>query len=178
MMSLLSYNELCELVEQGVITGVTNEMINSSSIDLTLGREIMVELDIRAEIILKKRDPLLSQKVKMTRYGYRLEPNQFILACTQQTFKLPNNISAEYKLKSSMARIGLNHLTAGWCDSSWHGCLTLELKNVTEYHTITIKEGDPIGQMCFYRHSLVPPEKCYSQRGRYNGDTTVSGVKK
>ena len=177
-MSLLSYHELCELVEQGVITGVTMDMVNSSSIDLTLGKEIMVEMDCHSEIILKKRDPLVCQKIKLTRYGYRLEPNQFILAHTQQSFKLPNNISAEYKLKSSLGRIGLNHMTSGWCDSGWHGCLTLELKNDTEYHVITIKEGDPIGQIVFFKHALVPPEKSYATRGRYNGDISVSGVKK
>ncbi len=177
-MSLLAYDELCELVEQGVITNVTTNMVNSSSIDLTLGKEIMVELDRHVEISLKKRDALIVHKTKLTRFGYRVEPNQFILACTQQIFNLPNNISAEYKLKSSMGRIGFNHMTSGWCDAGWHGCLTLELKNDTEYHVITIKEGDPIGQIVFYKHALVPPKASYAKRGHYNGDETVSGVKK
>lgn len=177
-MSLLSYNELCELVEQGTITNVTTDMVNSSSIDLTLGKEIMVELNHHSEVSLRKRDPIVCQKIKLTRFGYRVEPNQFILACTQQKFKLPNNISAEYKLKSSMGRIGFNHMTSGWCDAGWHGCLTLELKNDTEYHTITIKEGDRIGQIVFFKHALVPPTASYASRGHYNGDVSVSGVRK
>lgn len=177
-MSLLAYNELCELIEQGVITGVTTDMVNSSSIDLTLGNEILVELNCGAEISLRKRQPLLMQSVKIRRNGYKLWPNQGVLAHTQQTFKLPNNISSEYKLKSSMGRIFLNHMTSGWCDAGWCGCLTLELKNDSQYHTIILREGDPIGQMCFYRHALVPPDKSYLARGRYNGDMTVSGVKK
>lgn len=177
-MSLLSYNELCELVEQGVITNVTTDMVNSSSIDLTLGREIQCEHRNEKIISLRDRDILNHQTLSLRMFPYNLEPNEFILAHTQQTFKLPNNISAEYKLKSSLGRIGLNHMTSGWCDAGWHGCLTLELKNDTQFHTIEIKEGDPIGQMCFYRHALVPPEKSYASRGRYNGDLTVSGVKK
>jgi len=177
-MSLLAYNELCELVEQGVITGVTTDMVNSSSIDLTLGKEIQCELRNEEIISLRDRESLEHQTLSLRVFPYNLEPNEFILAHTQQTFKLPNNISGEYKLKSSMARIGLNHLTAGWCDAGWHGCLTLELKNVTQYHTIVLNNGDPIGQMCFYRHAIVPPEKSYATRGRYNGDMSVSGVKK
>lgn len=177
-MSLLSYNELCELVDQGIISGVTIDMVNSSSIDLTLGREIQCELRNEKIISLRDRDSLHHQTLSLRVFPYNLEPNEFILAHTQQTFKLPNNVSAEYKLKSSLGRIGLNHMTSGWCDAGWHGCLTLELKNDTQYHTIEIKEGDPIGQMCFYRHALVPHDNSYATRGRYNGDTTVSGVKK
>lgn len=177
-MTLLAYNELCELVEQGVITNVTTDMVNSSSIDLTLGCDLLIELRTRRIIRLGKKDSLPTFNTIIDPSGYIIEPNQFILAHTQQMFKLPNNISAEYKLKSSLGRIGLNHMTSGWCDAGWHGCLTLELKNDTQYHTIEIREGDPIGQMCFYKHAIVPVDKSYASRGRYNGDTTVSGVKK
>lgn len=178
-MSLLAYNELCELVERCVIEGVTMDMVNSSSIDLTLGADIQCELRPAYKVIsLRHRDELHHQTLSLREFHYNLEPNEFILAHTQQTFNLPNDISAEYKLKSSLGRIGLNHMTSGWCDAGWHGCLTLELKNDTQYHTIELREGDPIGQMCFYKHALVPPEKSYAVRGRYNGDMTVSGVKK
>ena len=133
-MSLLSYTELCDLIDAGVISGVDKTNVNSSSIDLTLGKHIIVEMPAQFPISLRKREQLQSQKVSINKYGYKLMPNQFILAHTQQTFNLPNWLSAEYKLKSSMARIGLEHLTAGWCDAGWHGSsLTLELKNVTEY---------------------------------------------
>jgi len=43
-MSLLSYNELVKLVEDGVINEPI-ENINSSSIDLTLDRYVMYEMD-------------------------------------------------------------------------------------------------------------------------------------
>ena len=64
-MTLLAYNELCELVEQGVIAGVTTDMVNSSSIDLTLGKEIMVELERYSEINLKKRRNILKRQGKL-----------------------------------------------------------------------------------------------------------------
>jgi deoxycytidine triphosphate deaminase len=105
-------------------------------------------------------------------------PGAFILAHSREVFNLPSDISAEYKLKSSMARIGLNHLNAGWCDSFWSGSvLTLELHNTTQNHAIQLRMGDPIGQMVFFRHAPVPEESSYKVRGRYNNDKTVSGIK-
>ena len=109
---------------------------------------------------------------------YVLLPGDFILAASVEIFNLPNNISAEYKLKSSMARIGLEHLNAGWCDAGWNrSCLTLELKNMTRHHSIELNYKDPIGQIVFFKHTPVPNDKSYAVRGRYNGDTSVQGVK-
>jgi dCTP deaminase len=110
--------------------------------------------------------------------GIIMQSNDFILAQSIEVFNLPEDISAQYRLKSSMARIGLEHLNAGHCDAGWNGSvLTLELKNVTRYHAIHLKAGDPIGQMVFWRHEPVPADKSYAARGRYNGDMTVAGVR-
>ncbi len=43
-MSLLSYIELCNLVDDGVIGPVDYECVNASSIDIHLGNEIIVEV--------------------------------------------------------------------------------------------------------------------------------------
>lgn len=39
-MSLLSHTELLQLIDDGVIEGVSPENVNSSSIDITLGPKI------------------------------------------------------------------------------------------------------------------------------------------
>lgn len=181
-MSLLSYHELCELVERGVITNVTHDQINSASIDLTLGPNLLVERhhpDHHLRIInLKERSPLFTAPYNLENGRYRMYPGEFLLAQSAQIFNLPDNISAEYKLKSSMARIGLEHLNAGWCDAGWNGSvLTLELKNMTNHHYIELDNGVGIGQVVFYRHTKVPADRSYASRGRYNQDTTVSGIK-
>jgi dCTP deaminase len=180
-MSLLSYNRLVHLVETGIITNVQHDQINSASIDVTLGNIILVEnydsFSLQ-QLSLKDRDKMCVEEVDITDRPFILRPHKFVLAHTQQIFNLPNNISAEYKLKSSMARIGLNHLTAGWCDAGWNGSvLTLELKNVTNYHSIKLNHGDKIGQIIFFEHDLVPSDRSYAARGYYNGDKSVSGVK-
>ena len=184
-MSLLSYNRLCELVARNVITNVKKEHINSSSIDITLGGKIMREsiptslYDPRRIVSLKERDPLRMDEIILEDDDRILiAPGDFILAQSEQIFNLPNNISAEYKLKSSMARIGLEHMNAGWCDAGWNGSvLTLEFKNMTNKHIIALDKGVAIGQVVFFEHEPVPDDRSYAVRGRYNNDKTVQGIK-
>lgn len=177
---LLSHNEIQELLDNGVVTGTKDGAVNATSLDLHLGDTIMVENDFEAKryVDFRAREPLGMTRVTMDGHGYFLRPGQFILAQSLEVFHLPNNVSGEYKLKSSMARIGLEHLNAGWCDAGWHGSvLTLELKNMTNHHSILIRPGDAIGQIVFFRHAPVSDEASYATRGRYNKDTQVTAIK-
>lgn len=178
-MSLISHDRLLRLVADGVITGVTEDMVNAASIDLTVGSEFFTEHPLGSEVSLgARKGPALLPFIASATSPMILRPGEFCLAATQQKFNLPNNISAEYKLKSSLARAGLNHLLAGWCDAGWNGSvLTLELHNVLRYHSIEIHAGDPIGQMIFFEHEPVPAKASYATRGRYNGDETAKGMK-
>lgn len=175
---ILSHNELLRIVEQEIITPVDPKDINAASIDIHLGDTILWE-DLETNIVdFRRRDPVTFNHYVMDENGYLLKPGDFILAQSREIFNLPNWLSAEYKLKSSMARIGLEHMNAGWCDAGWNGSvLTLELKNMTNNHAIIIRPGDAIGQMIFFRHEPVPSEASYASKGRYNGDTSVSGIK-
>lgn len=196
-MSLLSHDELVTLVNAGVVENCPLELVNGASIDVTLGDIILRERPVPGFrdgtgyylVDFSKRDPLHMETYNMnTGRGdrnsegqpgeYRLYPGEFILASSQQVFNLPNDIAAEYKLKSSMARIGLNHLNAGWCDPTWHGSvLTLELVNTTRRHSIVLHAGDRIGQIVFFRCAPVKSSVSYAEKGRYNRDTTVRGIK-
>jgi dCTP deaminase len=177
-MTLLSHEELLRIVEQEIITPVDPKDINAASIDIHLGSTILWEDAEPGTIDFSKRDPVKFNEYVMDENGYLLKPGDFILAQSREVFNLPNWLSAEYKLKSSMARIGLEHMNAGWCDAGWNGSvLTLEFKNMTNNHEIIIRPGDAIGQMIFFRHEPVASEASYASRGRYNGDTSVSGIK-
>jgi dCTP deaminase len=180
-MSLISYLELLDLVEQDVIEGVDFEDVNGSSIDVHLGPTILVERYSEGRQIVslqaKEQMGVLSHVMPAGGY-YDLRPGEFILAHTVEKFNMPAGISAEFKLNSSGARIGLENALATWCDPHWHGSvLTLELKNFSQFHTIRLHNGCRIGQMIFHRSADVPVDRGYSVRGRYNGDTSVSGVK-
>lgn len=187
-MSVLNHPELAQLVQRKVITNVEPSQINAASIDVTLGHHLLIEelqgdtqIDLHKSYLvdLRARTPIHTRSYTMpSDDGYLLRPGEFILAHTRELFFLPNNICCEYKLKSSMARVGLEHLTAGWCDPGWHGsALTLELKNMTRNHVIRIRPGDRIGQVVFFATRPVPADKTYAAKGRYNNDRTVMGVK-
>lgn len=177
---LLSYIELCALALEGVITPVEHEHINAASIDVRLGSTVLVERPSENVAIVDytKRQGLAMDCVDITGGHFDLQPGQFVLAHTLEQFNLPTDICAEFKLKSSGARIGLNNMLATWCDNGWHGSvLTLELHNVTRHHTIRLRPGDKIGQMIFYRTTPVPDDRSYAARGRYNKDSSAQQIK-
>ena len=153
--------------EGGMVAPFDPELINPASLDVRLGRHIRIESVASTELILlglgSDQDP------------YMLRPGQFILAETIETFHLPDTIAAQFMLKSSRAREGLEHLMAGYCDPGWHGSkLTLELHNSRQLHPVAIWPGMRIGQMVFQRMDQ-PPLRSYAQTGRYNNDATVQG---
>lgn len=177
-MSLLSYNRLVELVKQGVINAPL-ENINGASIDITLDNTILVESPKEGLIDLAAKENVKFYEYFITKYTpFDLEPDQFILASSRETFNLPDNIACEYKLKSSLARNGLQHMLAGWCDPAWNNSkLTLEFKNVTQYNTLLLKPGMKIGQMVFFECEPVPSENSYATKGQYNNQSTTTASK-
>lgn len=183
---LLSYTEICELIEQGVIENADYANVNSSSLDIRVGNTFLVEaklfyegVDKKTLVLNKKESPGLIEVSINDGERILLASGQFMLAHSIERFNLPNNISAEYKLKSTMARMGLEHLNAGWCDAGWtNSTLTLELKNMLNHHEIIISPGDKIGQLVFFKHTPVPVDKSYAVRGSYNNQVvpTVAGA--
>ena len=186
-MSLLSYNQL---VSQVVLVKVVAErdndliplsLVNASSIDIRLGRRLLKEssYSYAGVIDYRAREQLCMTDEPLSDGSWIINPGEFVLTESEEVFHLPNHLSFEYKLKSSMARIGLEHLTAGWADAGWNNSvLTLELKNMTQHHVIRIRPGDRIGQLTFFEHEEVPRDRSYATRGRYNNDSSVSGAKR
>lgn len=160
------------------------DQVNGTSVDIRLGPEIMTE-DGGSAVKLYKSDSLNMLSRLLTYLpeedyydDFYLFPGQFILAHTLEVFNLPNNISANFHMKSSLARNGLSHMMAGHCNPGWRkSTLTLELKNDTWAHTLVLQPGMVIGQMVFYKHDDVPESKAYGVRGRYNYASSVEGSK-
>lgn len=178
-MALLSYNSLVCLVDEGIINA-DYENINGASIDITLDKEILIErpMSYFRLVDLKEKQSLEFSKYQIKEEGYKIYPGTFLLASSRETFNLPPTIAAEYKLKSSLARSGLQHLLAGWCDPGWTDSkLTLELKNITSKHTLVLREGMKIGQMVFWECEPVPEQHSYANRGQYNRQQGVTSSK-
>jgi dCTP deaminase len=168
---ILPDHQIAELCQQGMVTPFHPEMINPASLDVRLGDSLLIESAESREL---KPYPFHKHHELDP---YLLQPGQFVLAPTMETFNLPDHIAAQFVLKSSRARDRLNHLTAGFCDPGWNGSvLTMELHNVSQLHAYPLWPSKRIGQMVF-QLMAAPPQRSYRETGRYNGDTTVQGSK-
>lgn len=182
---LLSYLELRREAQNRWMTPVPDDNVNASSIDVRLGSVVLQEVapsDVAEDelkiIELGKREPITHEVVDIEHEPFLLYPGHFVLAQTLETFDLPLDISAEFRLKSSVARMGLSHALAVWCDPGWHGsALTLELHNISQFHVIQLQRGDKVGQMIFHRHYAVPKSASYAARGAYNNDQAATATK-
>jgi dCTP deaminase len=88
-------------------------------------------------------------------------------------FNIPEDICAQFILKSSRAREGIEHLLAGFADAGFNNSvLTLELQNARRLHSVAIWHGMKIGQLVFMQMSALP-EVSYAVKGHYNSDLTV-----
>ncbi len=195
-MSLITFVELCEKITGGLLQApVSNPHpfnkipighINGASVDVRLGRVFLresspetVSLRPNNYVTLFDKGELPMEKETLA-WGERLylQPGEFILAQTIEEFYLPNNIAAEFRLKSSVARAGLDQALAVWCDPGWNGSvLTIELRNNTRYHVLVLEAGMKIGQVVFFKGEPVPNEASYAVRGQYNNDKNVTGNK-
>jgi dCTP deaminase len=177
-MSLVTYNGLVEIVERGVIEGVPPENINAASIDVTLGRYIWVENRRGGVVRLARKQTPGMDKIDLDHSPFDVHPGNFILAQTEEVFNLPNNLACEFRLKSSTARAGLDQSLAVWVDPGFHNSvLTLELKNITQDHILTIERGMKIGQLVFFSGEPVPVEMSYAVKGQYNNDREATPSK-
>jgi dCTP deaminase len=154
-----------------MVTPFDPALINPASLDVRLGGTLLIESAQGPEMVPY---PLHHHSEAEP---YWLQPGQFVLAQTVETFHLPPTVAAQFMLKSSRAREGLEHLMAGYCDPGWSGSvLTLELHNSRQLHPVPLWPGMKIGQMVFHRMDATPL-RSYALTGRYNGDATVMASK-
>ena len=86
-----------------------------------------------------------------------------VLASTWEYIKLPDNVAGAVYLKSSLARLGLDHALAGWVDPGFEGNLTLELH---AHREILLEAGQRVIQIVLY-DTDQPALNPYS--GKYKG---------
>lgn len=180
---MISFNGLKQLVQDGALCNLESEaQIQGSSIDVRLGNKVLVEKEplygTSFLISLADREPMQMEERDITGSFYDLKPGEFILAHTVESFNMPDNVSATFHLKSTSARSAIGHLLAVHIDPGFNNSvLTLELHNVSRFHTVRLHHGVRIGQILFWEHEAVPIEQSYAKCGHYNNDSTVSGVK-
>ena len=179
----LNHDEIEALVASGHMKNVDPDCINAASLDLRLGNVILVENGRDPAkggepypVDYRKREKLQMTEFELDDDGVVIHPGMFFLAHTIEVCDFPDDLAALFRIKSSMGRIGLEHMDAGWVDPGFHGSLTLEFKNMTENHSILLRPGDKIGQLVFIRGNPVEASKSYRAKGNYNGSTGVKQV--
>lgn len=168
---ILADYQIVALCQSGMVTPFDPALVNPASLDVRLGGTLLIESAQSPEMVPY---PLHHHSEAEP---YWLQPGQFVLAETVETFHLPPTVAAQFMLKSSRAREGLEHLMAGYCDPGWSGSvLTLELHNSRQLHPVALWPGMKIGQMVLHRMDAIPLRD-YRETGRYNGDATVMASK-
>lgn len=176
-MLLVDYRIRARSAGDRMIKPYDESLVNPASCDVRLGSLIKVESCQSPELEFFDIGSYTEES------PYLLAPGQFILAETLESFALPLDVCAQFVLKSSRAREGLDHLNAGWCDPGWglggddkRSVLTMELKNARQLHPVKLWPGMKIGQMKFVQLDDVPLQG-YNITGRYNGDKSVQSSK-
>jgi deoxycytidine triphosphate deaminase len=139
--------------EAGGITPLVPENINNASIDLRWSGRVR-----RAD---RYRQAWRDEE---TLDRLTLGVDELVLLDTLEVIEMPLDAGGMLMLKSSMGRMGLEHLHAGWFDPGFWGTGTLEMKNMAPW-PVTIERNQRIVQLVM--HQMVAPAEAYA--GRYVG---------
>lgn len=171
-MSLLGSKELHDVIDKGYLDA-EHKFVNAASIDIRIGDTVLLEEHADGIVDIDAKENLNWKEVEIPEEGIVISPGQFFLAHSVEEFNLPDTLSSQFILRSSMARCGLNHLMAGWADAGFNKSkLTFEFHNVTRHHSLRVKKGMRVGQMIFSSHSPAGDDS-YAVKGRYNSCETV-----
>ena len=154
-MTVLNDTWIKNFGERGFIKPYNSLQVNPASYDLCLSGKY---IDLSSEEEISWRE-------------LHIKPGESYLASTIEYIKFPNNISGVLYLKSSLARLGLDHALAGWIDPGFEGTLTLELHS---HRPITLQAGQRIVQVVFSQLDTAS-ENPYS--GKYKGQIGPTAAK-
>lgn len=185
----LADKEIKQLCEEGMVVPFDSTLVNPCSLDIRIGftLKLMKKKPLYGLFnLLKwfgKREaiaPMLKKQVEWVDVPlhYYSEEKPFwlfhgdkILVASLETFNFPDNICAQFRLKSSRGREFYEHLEAGFADNGWHNSkLTMEIE-CRNYAPLPIYPGLKMGQFIFERTEL--PDASYKITGRYNNDNAV-----
>ena len=127
---VLSDVDIRRYMEQGKIRiapELPPEQLGSCSVDFRLGREFGVFEHSRFQYIDLRHGTGVQEFMRT----FRASAARFVLAITEETLELDDDVLGRLEGRSSLGRIGIIvHGTAGLFDPGWRGKATLELSNL------------------------------------------------
>ena len=158
--SVLSKAELsCRLdpsnTDRLVVRPRYRQKLSSASIDMRLGNKFIVFIRSRVASFdpgSKHLKPQAMQRLIQLdwRNKFTLHPNELVLAATLEYVVIPADLTAQVITRSSYGRLGLLSATAIQVHPGFHGCLTLELANLSSV-PLELRPGARIAQLVFHR---------------------------
>ena len=155
---ILSDVDLKKLIEQGYLPPGLN--VGPSSVDLTLSNSFSWLMPEEEKIVLG--EPVSYQSIEAD--TFTIQPNQFILASTEEYIRVPDDMAAYVEGRSSVGRLGLQVQNASFIDGGFHGKITLELENQSGF-PMELHAGIRICQIVYFKMT-TPAENPY--QGKYN----------
>jgi deoxycytidine triphosphate deaminase len=173
-MSVICDDELDEFIAKCIDSPVPLDH-DGVFVDITLDNIIKYEIDDcpafnpYREIEVGKDSLSMEEHDLVEEGNFLWETEEFVMGLSQQFFRMPDDVIGTLYLRSTEARVGIQHSVALPIKRNWEGKLQLEMVNSTQYHLITLKNGMKIGQVKFER---VGGKGIYE--GKFNNQTTVT----
>ena len=163
------------IIDQKVIKNPIKDFANLKA--KTYDKKILTEIDVRLSGFIRREllresdhddkhhyaaennwDNLFTEEYhgaefvpEMNKTYIKLDPGEMILGKTVELFQLPNDVIAEFSLRSWSARSGINQSTSLLMKPNWGGQLVLELHNALRTRVVHLEKGAAIGQVSFFR---------------------------
>lgn len=139
--------------ENGGVFPYDQKLVNSASIDLRLG-------EYYRKIIHRDNGFCWSDSILIPNEGLIIKTNELVLCHSLEKTIISENMIALLFLKSTIGRMGIEHLHAGFGDPGFKGQWTFELINHWA-SSIKIYKGQRICQLIFADCEI--PEKSYGK---------------
>lgn len=171
--------EILELIDKGMIAPAERELVgraegcishglSSYGYDVRLGNEF-----VRYRNRTTPLDPCRVTEEDVDRFEaeeWRIQPNEFLLATTLETLRMPPDVTGLLHDKSTLARSGLS-IQNTVIEAGFQGQVTVEIHNQQPFSVI-LRAGQGIGQILFLRGE--PCHVTYADRkGKYQGQEGV-----
>ncbi|MDO8474436.1 MAG: dCTP deaminase [bacterium] len=137
---ILSDQDIKKIIQEGKVQVYPapnfEEQLGPCSLDLHLGNVFKVfkpsqypYLDLKRPVNIE--DIMEEIVIGENESPFILQPKDFVLAVTKESFTLPNDLMARLDGRSSLGRLGLVvHSTAARFDPGWSGKAVMELGNM------------------------------------------------
>lgn len=186
--SVLSDITIKEYMEDGLLieSPIRPEQMQPNSVDLTLGNSFKILLP-NGELFNNYGDhsefvPCIDPHNEMQYHEGTfqeyivIEPGKFILLASKEVLNIPNGILSFVQGRSSVARMAIQTEQAGLIDAGFHGTITFEVFNQSEY-PIKLYENMRIAQVYFF-HAQVADQTYGKDKGsKYSNQIEATGSK-